>query len=172
MDCHALGYGRAHNIHDRLRSLQDVHCSRSEVFEGDVLNLTVADLSDSRCIAGLLNGNMGVAKTMMGELTDSTNRAQVSGLFPLVWALGATIGYGILRSQREQLSPMRNSPFAGGVLSHPHERFPALFGNRLWGEYPYLLSCLFSAMCCAICFVLIWVFLKEVREFTRRSNLV
>ena len=91
-DCYAPGYGRAHNIHDQLRSLQDVRCSRSEVLERDIPSLAVADLSDSRCIAGLLNGNMGVAKSMMGELTDSTNRAHVSGLFPLAWALGATIG--------------------------------------------------------------------------------
>ena len=54
---------------------------------------TVADPSSSRCIAGLLNGNMGVTKSMMGELTDSTNRAQASGLIPLVWAVGATIGW-------------------------------------------------------------------------------
>lgn len=49
--------------------------------------------STSRCAAGLLNGNMGVVKSMMTELTDPTNRAQVSGLLPLVWAVGVTIGY-------------------------------------------------------------------------------
>ena len=36
----------------------------------------------------------------MGELTDSTNIAQVSGLFPVVWALGTTTGYGIPPPQR------------------------------------------------------------------------
>jgi hypothetical protein len=30
----------------------------------------------SRCLAGLLNGNVGVMKSMMAELTDSTNIAQ------------------------------------------------------------------------------------------------
>jgi len=108
------------------------------------LSKTFAALVVSRCAAGLLNGNVGVVKSMIGELTDSTNIAQVSGLFTLVWALGGTVG-----------------PFAGGALSHPYERFPALFGNWVWEEYPYLLSCLFSAICCAVCFVLVWVFLKE-----------
>jgi hypothetical protein len=98
----------------------------------------------------------------MGELTDSTNRAQVSGLLPLVWALGTTIGYGTPRSKRERFSPVCNSPFAGGVLSRPHERFPALFGNWVWEEYPYLLPCLFSAASCAVFFTFAWAFLKEV----------
>jgi hypothetical protein len=33
-------------------------------------------LLTSRCLAGLLNGNIGVRKSMMAELTDSTNIAQ------------------------------------------------------------------------------------------------
>ena len=51
---------------------------------------------NSRCIAGLLDGNIGVIRSMIAEVTDSTNRAQVSGLIPLVWATGITIGYAIL----------------------------------------------------------------------------
>jgi len=102
---------------------------------------------------------------MVGELTDSTNRAQASGLLPLVWAVGVTIGCVTLCLQRAQFSPRCNSPLAGGTLSRPHERFPALFGNWFWEEYPYLLPCLFSAVFCAFCFVLTWLFLKEVRRF-------
>ena len=52
----------------------------------------------------------------------------------------------------------------GGLLSRPHERFPILFGNWFWEEYPYLLPCLFAAAACAFCFIFIWIFLKEVRE--------
>ena len=95
--CYVPGYGRTYDIHDQFRSLQDLHWPRSEVFWGYLPTSIVADLSDSRCIAGFLNGNMGVAKSMMAELTDSTNRAQVSGLIPMVWAVGATIGYVTLR---------------------------------------------------------------------------
>ena len=89
---YALGYGRARNIHDQFRVFQDLRWSRSQVPDGFFDSIT-ADPPNSRCIAGLLNGNMGVVKSMMGELTDTTNRAQVSGLFPLVWSVGATIGY-------------------------------------------------------------------------------
>ena len=65
----------------------------------------------SRCFTGLLNGNIGmlsvklprlrstvyflpgVMKSVMGELTDSTNRAEGFSLMPVVWGFGATIGY-------------------------------------------------------------------------------
>lgn len=58
----------------------------------------------------MLNGNLGVTKSMMTgmlpapntkalqvhlsllELTDSTNRAQGFALLPVVWSTGATIG--------------------------------------------------------------------------------
>jgi hypothetical protein len=40
-----------------------------------------------------LNGNVGVIKSMMGELTDSTNIAQGMALMPVVWSTGATVGY-------------------------------------------------------------------------------
>lgn len=162
---YVLGYGRAYSIHGQFRSLQDLQWARCEVLKGANCNITVADPLDSRCIAGLLNGNMGVAKSMLGELTDSTNRAQASGLLPLTWAVGVTIGYATLRPRCTQFSLICNSPLAGGTLSRPHERFPTLFGNWFWEEYPYLLPCLFSTVFCTLCFVLTWVFLKEVRGF-------
>jgi MFS family permease len=64
----------------------------------------------SRCLCGLLNGNIGynfslagvyftliffligVMKSSMGELTDTTNRAETFALMPVVWALGASMG--------------------------------------------------------------------------------
>jgi MFS family permease len=39
----------------------------------------------SRSICGMLNGNTGVMKSMMGELTDSTNMAQAFGLIAINW---------------------------------------------------------------------------------------
>lgn len=52
----------------------------------------------SRCLCGLLNGNVGVSKSMIAEITDSTNMAQGFAMMPLVWAVGATLGY--VRMQR------------------------------------------------------------------------
>ena len=164
----ALGDDRTYYIHGQFRSLQDFQGPRHEVLEGHLHNRVIADSPhNSRCAAGLLNGNIGVVRSMMGEITDSTNRAQVSGLLPLTWGVGVTIGYVSLRRRRVRFLPGCDSPLAGGSLSRPHERFPALFGNRFWEEYPYLLSCLFPAAFCAFCFVLTWLFLKEVRGLAK-----
>jgi hypothetical protein len=43
-------------------------------------------------VCGVLNGNIGVLKTMVGELTDSTNMAQGFALIPIMWCIGAIIG--------------------------------------------------------------------------------
>jgi hypothetical protein len=42
----------------------------------------------------MLNGNIGVIKSMLAELTDETNMARGFSLIPVIWALGGTIGYG------------------------------------------------------------------------------
>jgi MFS family permease len=46
----------------------------------------------SRALAGALNGNTGVIKCMMSELTDETNMAQGVAWMPMVWAAGNTLG--------------------------------------------------------------------------------
>ena len=45
----------------------------------------------SRSLAGLLNGNIGVLKSMMGEITDDTNVAQGFAFLPVIWSTGSTI---------------------------------------------------------------------------------
>jgi hypothetical protein len=37
-------------------------------------------------------------KSVMGEITDSTNRAQGFSLMPVVWGFGATMGYVFQRN--------------------------------------------------------------------------
>jgi hypothetical protein len=41
----------------------------------------------------MLNGNIGVIKSMLAELTDDTNMARGFSLIPVIWALGGTIGF-------------------------------------------------------------------------------
>ncbi|KAF8875933.1 major facilitator superfamily domain-containing protein [Infundibulicybe gibba] len=64
----------------------------------------------------ILLGLAGVMRSLMWELTNSSNRAQGFSLIPIVWAAGATLGWYIAR---------------------PHERFPQVFGGKFWQEYPY-----------------------------------
>jgi hypothetical protein len=48
---------------------------------------------------GLLNGNIGVIKSMIGELTDSTNVAKAFSFIAIVWSLGLTIAYVISEAE-------------------------------------------------------------------------
>ncbi|EMD34106.1 hypothetical protein CERSUDRAFT_86859 [Gelatoporia subvermispora B] len=99
----------------------------------------------SRSLNGALNGNIGVLKSMMAEITDSTNIAQAYSYLPIAWSTGSTLG-----------------PMIGGSLSHPAERFPSLFGNSEFLEkYPYFLPCAIPATFSAIAFFVTWIFLKE-----------
>ncbi|EIW79418.1 MFS general substrate transporter [Coniophora puteana RWD-64-598 SS2] len=108
------------------------------------LSRTFTTLVLSRCICGMLNGNLGVMKSMMGELTDSTNMAQGMSLIPIVWCVGATLG-----------------PFVGGVLVKPADRWPHVFSNQFWREYPYFLPCLAASVFTVFAILVIALFLKE-----------
>ncbi|KAJ6553597.1 major facilitator superfamily domain-containing protein [Mycena vulgaris] len=80
------------------------------------LSRTFWSLVVSRCLCGLLNGNIGVMKSAIGDLTDRTNRAEGFAYIPC--------------------------PLIGGSLARPHDRFPELFSATFWKEYPYFLPCL------------------------------
>ncbi|KAI0346590.1 MFS general substrate transporter [Trametopsis cervina] len=121
------------------------------------LSKTFWTLVLSRCLVGMLNGNLGVIKSMMTELTDSTNRAQGFALMPVVWSTGTTVG-----------------PLIGGVLSKPHDRWPEIFTDPFWTQYPYFLPCATAAGFSALVFVITAVLLKETVPrrfsiFNRRS---
>ena len=44
----------------------------------------------------MLNGNAGVMKSMVAELTDETNKARGFALLSVAWAVGCTLGFDIL----------------------------------------------------------------------------
>ncbi|KAJ7150848.1 major facilitator superfamily multidrug-resistance, DHA1 sub-family [Mycena crocata] len=86
---------------------------------------TFGSLVFFRCLQGVFNGNIGVVKTVMAEIADSSNLAQIMALIPLAWSSGSTLG-----------------PIIGGLLSNPEERWPNSFGKlQLFRENPYLLPC-------------------------------
>ncbi|KAH9054514.1 MFS general substrate transporter [Lactarius vividus] len=108
------------------------------------LSRSFSALVFSRCLHGVLNGNIGVMKSMLAELTDDTNMARGFSLIPVTWAVGGTIG-----------------PFIGGVLSRPQDRWPNVFSHPFWAEYPYFLPCLATSAYGLLSFSLAAVFLKE-----------
>ncbi|KAJ6468336.1 major facilitator superfamily domain-containing protein [Mycena sanguinolenta] len=108
------------------------------------LSRTFWALVISRCLTGLLNGNTGVMKSALGDLTDSSNRANAFKFVPLIWAAGASLG-----------------PFIGGTLSTPQDRFPALFPGKFWAEFPYFLPCMVVGGFVFISFIAVLLFFKE-----------
>ncbi|KIM62453.1 hypothetical protein SCLCIDRAFT_1215024, partial [Scleroderma citrinum Foug A] len=102
----------------------------------------------SRCLNGALNGNIGIMKSMIGELTDSTNIAFAFSFIPSTWYLGATAG-----------------PLIGGLLERPAEKFPGIFGDSaFFKEYPYFLPCAFPATIAAIWWFIAFFFMKETTK--------
>src|SRR5690606_27074226 len=65
-----------------------------------------------RAISGLLNGNVGVLKSLLTEVTDETNRSKGFGYMSLSWGLGTII-----------------APLVGGALCRPAQKYPSTFGH-------------------------------------------
>ncbi|TDL19281.1 member of major facilitator superfamily multidrug-resistance, DHA1 sub-family [Rickenella mellea] len=109
------------------------------------LSKTFWALLISRCLAGGLTGNVGVMKSVMAELTDSTNVARAFAYSPIAWSTGATLG-----------------PLVGGVFSHPAENFPRVFGgSEFLKTYPYFLPCAIAGTATLIAGVITVLFFKE-----------
>ncbi|KAF8896545.1 member of major facilitator superfamily multidrug-resistance, DHA1 sub-family [Infundibulicybe gibba] len=109
------------------------------------LSRTFWGLVLSRCLNGALNGNIGVMKSMMAEISDTTNIARVYAYMPIAWSTGGTLG-----------------PIIGGSLSRPAEQFPRLFGNNEFlKKYPYFLPCAVPATFSVLAWVVTFFFLKE-----------
>ncbi|KAG7090166.1 hypothetical protein E1B28_011774 [Marasmius oreades] len=98
-----------------------------------------------RAAQGVFNGNIGVSKTVMAELTDSTNRADAFMLIPIMWACGVTI-----------------APMMGGFLAEPAKSWPNFFGRiPLFVDYPYFLPCFVTGLYAFMTFVIPLFGLKE-----------
>jgi len=77
----------------------------------------------TRFLSGFLNGNIGVSKTMLGEISTSATQARAFSYFGFTVGVGGIVG-----------------PLIGGALSKPSEKYPSLFGgSSLLAEYPYCL---------------------------------
>lgn len=99
-----------------------------------------------RFLAGMFGSNSIVAKGMIGHMArDQPSRAWAYALYGSVYALAGFIG-----------------PMFGALLAHPAENYPLLFPqNGIFGQYPYLLVCMISAMLSVCALILCVIFLKE-----------
>ncbi|KAK9761477.1 hypothetical protein K7432_013599 [Basidiobolus ranarum] len=99
----------------------------------------------ARTICGLLSGNIGVLRSMVGEITDETNQARAISLLPFVYGLGSLLG-----------------SILGGFLSQPAKQYPSIFGEcEFLKTYPYFLPCAITAIICLIGFIIGYFYLEE-----------
>ena len=87
-----------------------------------------------RLAQGFFNGAVGVAKGAIRDITDETNEGRAYAQMGFCWGMGGIIG-----------------PILGGLLEHPVQKFPGIFGdNQMLADYPYLLPCLVAATFTAV----------------------
>ncbi|PPR03542.1 hypothetical protein CVT24_007029 [Panaeolus cyanescens] len=115
----------------------------SMVFFG--MSTTFWPLVVFRCLQGVFNGNIGVTKSIIAEITDETNIGNAYAFIPMTWSFGSTI-----------------APLIGGVLSNPATRWPDTFGRIAYlRTHPYFLPCLVSGFIALVTFVIAAFGLRE-----------
>jgi hypothetical protein len=122
-------------------------------------------ITHSRFLAGVLNGNIGVMKSMLAEMTDETNMARAFALIPLTWSIGSALGCvssPLLEWLRNERHVRR--PYIGGSLSRPHDHWPDIFNSPFWRQYPYFLPCAAVSAYGLVSVIIASAFLKEVNS--------
>ncbi|KAH8814742.1 major facilitator superfamily domain-containing protein [Flagelloscypha sp. PMI_526] len=102
----------------------------------------------TRTFQGVFNGDVGVTKTVLAELSDSSNRAEIMAMGQVLIHFGITL-----------------APMIGGGFSEPEEIWPNTFGKiQLLRDRPYLLPCIVCGIISLVCFVLAAVALEETHH--------
>ncbi|KAL0482931.1 hypothetical protein AKO1_010370 [Acrasis kona] len=106
----------------------------------------------TRMLLGALNGNVGVCKTYIGEVTDKTNQAKAFSYVGMSFSTSLIAG-----------------PLIGGFLSRPVTQYPNLFKQdsiikQFLTRFPYVLPNLVVFTLCVIGFVTAFIFIKETNK--------
>ena len=100
----------------------------------------------------MLNGNLGIAKSLIGEISSSKTISQSFGFLGIAWGLGTICG-----------------SVTGGVLAQPAKKWPEAFGGTIFGTFPYLLPNLVSAFMLLIGLLGTIIFLKEPERAKKKA---
>nr|POF04517.1 putative membrane protein [Quercus suber] len=114
-----------------------------------------------RCLGGMLNGNVGVMRTMISEIiSEKKYQSRAFLLLPMTFNIGVIIG-----------------PLLGGLLADPVHSYPSIFGPEsvfggvqgVWWmtHWPYALPNVVSAIFLAISALALTLGLEETLEIRR-----
>ncbi|KAG9187325.1 hypothetical protein G6011_05196 [Alternaria panax] len=114
-----------------------------------------------RCIGGILNGNVGVMRTMISEIIkEKKYQSRAFLILPMIFNVGVLVG-----------------PILGGLLADPVASYPSLFGpnSKIGGkegvqwmkQYPYALPNLISAIFLCLSSFAVLLFLEETSELCK-----
>ena len=98
---------------------------------------------------GMLNGNIGIDKTYMGEICNNKNSAKGMAIFGTVGGLGRTIG-----------------PVVGGFLSEPARHYH-FFKGGLFETYPFALPSVVIVCLCNIALITAYAELTETLSYAK-----
>ncbi|KAF9075116.1 major facilitator superfamily domain-containing protein [Rhodocollybia butyracea] len=138
-------WGRLSDLYGRRRILLLGPLGLSIAMLGFGISKNFVALVVFRAFQGMFNGNIGVSKTVMAEITDSTNMADAITMIPIMWTVGSAVG-----------------PSLGGVLASPATRWPNIFGKfAFFHDYPYFLPCAAAGCLAFVAFFFGYLGLKE-----------
>lgn len=96
---------------------------------------------------GLLNGNIGVVKTMLSDVCPDDHTTRAFSFIGIAAGVGRIIG-----------------PTIGGLLAEPATKYPSLFGGIIvLRMFPYALPCSIGALLSLVTLVIAAVVLEETR---------
>lgn len=98
----------------------------------------------SRIAWGMLNGNVGVAKTVLSEVVPDVHSARAFSFLGLNTGFGRLIG-----------------PAIGGILSEPYRKYGIAGPGNIFITYPYLLPCIIAALMTTVTMILSYTTLQE-----------
>lgn len=108
----------------------------------------------ARLVCGLVNGNIGVVKSYVREITDQTNQARAFTLRATGWSIGTILG-----------------PILGGALARPALQYPNQFSSTgIFGQFPFLLPCMASAAISAVSLIVGFFYLREAVKPSSRTQ--
>lgn len=128
-----------------------------------------------RGLCGIMNSNVGVIRTMLGEISDMTNKGEAFSAYSICWSTGLVLGNTTSETIlfMQILTILILGPAIGGYFIFPARSFPWLFGHcQFLIDHPFFLPCFISSITSTIGFLLGYFYLEETNPLIIGRNQV